>query len=414
MTQSRVGFEVQAPLLRRLAVVFADPLRLKIVTELYMRPMSPTLFYEEFGGGSVPRVYRHFNVLVKHGWLRHIKSETGGKRYGGVEGFYRAPELAIFDNETWAELPYSMRVEFSATIFHQFGERVIDAMQAGTFDARSDRHFTWTALLLDRNGWSRVTAALNALFDSIFEEQADAKLRTYDSGEKPILTTVGLGGFESPRSDAEEDMQWVGANLAQNVDCPFPFTQRVSKVFADPVCLKIVAELNLRAMSPTQFYREFGGASKSGIHYRFHLLTELGWLRKIQQKSGGTRRGAREQFFRATGPAVFDTASWSAVPNSAKATYSWTIFEQMSEQFSNAMKAGAIDARLDRHLSWSLLLLDQRGWENVIAELDALFAFVLKEQDAAKLRVADTGEKVIRMTVALAGFESPKDAVKAL
>ncbi len=412
--RGRVGFEAQAPRLQRLAVVFADPLRLKIVIELYLRPMSPTIFFEEFGGGSVPRVYRHFEVLVRHGWLRHVKSETGGKRYGGVEGFYRAPELAIFDNKTWAEVPYSMRVEFSATIFSQFTERVIASMQAGVFDSRSDRHFTWTAILLDQLGWDRVTAALNALFEALFEEQQDAKLRTFDSGEKPILTTVGLGGFESPRSGAEEDMQWVGANLAKNVGCPVPFTQRVSKVFADPVCLKIVAELNLRAMSPTQFYREFGGASRSGIHYRFHLLVELGWLRKVQQKAGGTRRGARERFFRATGPVVFDNASWSEVPDSAKATYSWTIFEQLSEQFSEAMKAGSVDARLDRHLSWSLLLLDQRGWENVTAELDALFAFVLEEQDAAKLRVADNGEKLIRMTVAIAGFESPKDVVRAL
>ena len=184
-------------------------------------------------------------------------------------------------------------------------------------------------------------------------------------------------------------------------------------MFADPVCLKIVAELNLRAMSPTQFYREFGGASRSGIHHRFKVLRDYGWLRKVEQKSGGTRRGATEQFFRATGPAVFDNARWSEVPVLTKATYSWTIFKQLSEQFNEAMKAGAVDARLDRHLSWSLLLLDRRGWDSLIAELDALFTFVFEEQDAAKRRVAATGEKLIRMTVAFAGFESPKDLVKA-
>ena len=191
MTRGGVRFESQAPFLQRLAIVFADPLRLKIVTELYMRPMSPTLFFEEFGGGSVSRVNRHFKTLVKHGWLRYIRSETGGKRYGGVESFYRAPELAIFDNKTWAELPYSMRVEFSATIFNQFAERVIDAMQAGTFDARSDRHFTWTPILLDQVGWDRVVAAVDALFESLFEEQEDAKLRTYESGERAAPRNCG-------------------------------------------------------------------------------------------------------------------------------------------------------------------------------------------------------------------------------
>jgi hypothetical protein len=386
---------------------------LKIVTELSMRPMSPTLFFEEFGGGSVPRVNRHFKTLAKHGWLRYIRSETGGKRFGGVESFYRAPELAVFDNETWAELPYSMRVEFTATIFNQFAERVIDAMRAGTFDARSDRHFTWTPLLLDQTGWDRVIAAVDALFESLFEEQEDAKLRVYNSGETPILATVGLGGFESPRPELEGVIERVGASLAENVACPVPFTRRVSKVFADPVCLKIVAELNLREMSPTQFHREFGGASRSGIHHRFKILRDFGWLAKVREKSGGSRRGATEQFFRATGPAVFDNGSWSGLQDSMKTAYSWTIFEQFSEKFSEAMKAGTVDARLDRHLSWSLVLLDQHGWDNVVTALDALLTFIFEEKDAAKRRVANSGEKLIRITVVFAGFESPKDSNKA-
>jgi hypothetical protein len=57
---------------------------------------------------------------------------------------------------------------------------------------------------------------------------------------------------------------------------------------------------------------------------------------------------------------------------------------------------------------------DQFGsWENVIAALDALFAFVCEEQAAARGRGADSGDEEIRMTVGLGGFESPKDATKA-
>lgn len=413
MARVRSGSKSQASYLQRLAVVLADPLRLKIVTELYLREMSPTLFFEEFGGGSVPRVTRHFEALTKAGWLRFIRSATGGKRFGGVEGFYRARELAVIDNETWAELPYSIRVEFSSTIFNQFAERVIEAMRAGTLDARPDRHFTWTPVLLDQVGWERVIAALDALFESLFEEQEDAKLRVFNSAEKPFLATISLGGFESPGQEFEGDADWVDHGLAESTACPVPFSRRISRVFADPVCLMIVTELNLRAMSATEFHREFGGASRSGIHRRFKLLTELGWLRKIQEKKGGRRRGATEQFFRATGPAVFDNDNWSDLPDSIKATYSWRIFEQLSEQFKGAMEAGTVDARLDRHLSWSLFLLDQLGWENVIAALDALFALIFEEQMLAEHRVADSGEKRVRMTVALAGFESPRDSPKA-
>ena len=251
-------------------------------------------------------------------------------------------------------------------------------------------------------------AALDRLFESLFEEQTDAKLRIYKSAGEPVLTTVALGGFESPQRgfDGKEKL-----TLAGGVDSPYPFMWRVSKVFADPVCLKIVAELNLRAMSAIQFYREFGGASKAGIYRRFKMLSDIGWLAKVDQKDGGERRGAREQFYRATGPVIFDKGSWLEVPDAIKTTHSWTIFEQFSEQFKEAMEAGTVDARVDRHLTWSLLLLDQLGWENAMAALDAFFEFIFEEQMRAEQRGSD--EEKIRTTVLLAGFESPMNSVKA-
>lgn len=421
MAKMQVDKKSQAPYLRRLAVVFADPLRLKIVTELHMREMSPTQFFEEFGGGSVSRVDRHFKTLAEHDWLRLVRQVSGGRRRGGTEHFYRAPELAVFDNETWSQLPYSIKVAFSWTIFEQFAERATQAMEASTFDARPDRHFTWTPIHLDQLGWERVIAAADALFEALFEEQADAKLRIAQSGEKPILATVALAGFESPsHQQGVPDKQRGGSalarpalDLAESSDSPVPFTLRVAKVFADPVCLKIVTELNLREMSATQFHEEFGSASVAGLHRRFKTLTEIGWLKKVGQKTGGKRRGAVEHFYRATGPAIFDNRGWSDIPDSIKATYSWRIFEQLSDQVKEAIEAGTFDARSDRHLSWSLLLLDQRGWEQTIGAVDALFAFIFEEQESAAVRIADSGEEPLTATVALAAFESPRDLAKA-
>jgi DNA-binding transcriptional ArsR family regulator len=410
----RIGIESRAAFLKRFGVLLSDPLRLKIVTELYMRVMSPTRFFEKFGGGSVPRVNRHFEALAEHGWLRIVRTEKGGKRYGGVEHFYRATELAVFGNETWAELPYSMRAEFSSMFLEQFGDRATEAMKAGTFDSRPERHFTWTPILVDQIGWERVIAAMNTLFQSFLEELEDAKLRVHNSGEEPFSATVALMGFESPRPD-RQDWRIRGdcPDLKKGAACAVPRTRRIAKVFKDPLCLKIVAELNLQMMSATGFHREFGGASRSGIHRRFKTLTELGWLRGVDEKSGGRRRGGVERYFQATAPVIFDTDGWSGVPHSIRTTFSWTIFEQLCEQIEVALKAGTMDIRPDRHLSWTPLVLDQIGWEKAIAALDAFFAFIFEEQTAAENRVADSGEELVRVTVALAGFESPKDSVKA-
>lgn len=281
----------RAPFLRRLSIVFADELRLKIITELYMREMSPKLFFEEFGGGSITRVDRHFKRLSTHHWLRLIRKESGGKRRGATENFYRATELAVFDHETWSLLPYSIKVAFSWTIFKQFGERVGEAMKAGTFDARPDRHLTWTPIWLDQLGCARVIAAVDALFESLFEEQADAKLRIFKSEEKPILATVGLAAFESPTNLGRFRNARGEPNLVEGRGSPVPFHVRLSKVFADSLCLKIVAELNLREMSARQFHAEFGGASIEGIRRRFKMLAEIDWLVKTGEKAA---RGDRE------------------------------------------------------------------------------------------------------------------------
>jgi len=353
------------------------------------------------------RVDRHFKRLAEHGWLRLVRKVSGGRRRGATEHFYRAPELAIFDPETWALLPVSLRSEFSWRIFEQFAERVKAALETGTFDARPDRHFTWTPLILDERGRERVIIAVNALFASLFEEQNDARLRIAKSGENPMEATVGLAAFDSPNRNRNRSGLLLPLDDAIEPANSLPFAIRVAKVFADPLNLKIVTELNLRAMSPTQFLDECGGGPLAGIDRRFKLLTEIGWLIKVGEKTGGHRRGATEHFYRATGHAIFDSGNWSKVPDSVRATFSWRIFEQLAEQAREAMDAGTFDSRPDRHLSWTPLVLDQLGWTQMVTGVDDLFHYIFEEQAAAKIRLTESGEEPVIATVYLAAFESP-------
>ena len=400
----------------RLAVVFADPIRVKIVTELHMQEMSPTEFYEAFGGDSATKVNRHFKKLAEHGWLRLVRKESGrGSRRGGPEHFYRATELAVFDPETWAELPYSIRSAFSRRTFEQFAQRAGEALEAGTFDTRPERHLSWTPVVLDERGWDQLIAAEDALYESLAQEQADAKLRIAKSDAKPLMATIVLAGFESPMKGRPSDGEWLvgaglmpSANPAMRLDSPMPLTLRLAKVFADPLNLTILTELNIREMSATQFKDQIGVDIKvPALSRRFKMLAELGWLVKVDERTGGRRRGATEHFFRATGPATFDTHLSTSIPSSARSGLSWTTLGQLFEKATEAMEAGTLDARLDRHLSCSLLLLDELGWQQVITALDSHFEGLLKAQEAAKARLARSGEKPMLATFVVAGFESP-------
>lgn len=400
--------------LRRLAVVHAYDLRLKMVTELFLREMSPTQFFNEFGGGSPTRVERHFKRLEEYGWLRLVREESGGKRRGGCEHFYRASELAILEADAWALLPYSVRAAYAWITFKQLAERVREAAEEQTLDARPDRHVGSVTLVLDEQGRERVLAAAGELFEAMFEEQAESRVRVFERGEKPFLVTAATIAFD-PSTDTGAPR--LGAGLVEGRESLAPTHTRLSKVIGDDVCLHILDQLNQREMSVTEFYCDFycdvGRAEKSAIRHRFNTLEQAGWLTKVGKRPGAGRRGPREHVYRAAGPALSGNEIWSGAPERVKAAESWRAFEAIAGQVTEAIRAGTFDARLDRHLTWALLALDELGWANVVAAIAEFRTLIADEQERARQRLAESDERPLKLTVATMVFESPKSSAKA-
>ena len=399
--------------LRRLSVVFAVELRMKIVIELYMREMSPGLFYKEFGGGTLSRVNQNFNRLAKEGWLRYIRSEgPGGSRRGGVEHFYRATELPFIDAESWALVPYSVRAISTWNFLKQVMPRSRGDIEASTHNPAYRRELNCTTFLFDEEGWKRAATAVSAQFARLFEEQEDARRRAAHSGEELFRADVFLIAFESLDGAARP-----ATFVDQLIECPrepmVPFPQRLAPIFRDDMRLEIVSASNKREVSVTQFHREVGGASRPAVGRRFKGLEGGGWLAKGKRVTGGTRRAATEQFFRATKPAIHNYDP-SADPLSRLAgTETWGAFESLLELAKEALVAGTFDLRTERCLSWSLIRLDRQGWESVIAGIESLSQFIRKEQQRAKLRMDKSGEKPVPLTVGLAAFEALRESVKA-
>lgn len=398
--------------LRRLAVVFAVELRMKIVVELYMREMSAPQFYGEFGGGSPTRISQNFGSLAKQNWLRLVHREgPGGKRRGGIEHFYRATELPFMNAESWALLPYSVRVTSSWNMLTQIAPRIRGNLEVSSKEARHRRNLSCAAFLLDEEGWKRAIAAVDAQFIGLYEEQEDARRRSLLSGEELTRADVFLIAFQSPDN-------WVKPT-AGDLLLEYPreplirFPERLAPILQDDVRLEIVTELNEREISVTQFHREFGGASKPGISRRFKGLESSGWVAKGERKTGGTRRGATEQFYRATKPAVHHYDFCADAPSALEGTESWNAFERLCASMKEAMATATFDTRVDRYLAWLLISLDRQGWESVIAGIESLDEFIHREQERAKMRMAKSGEKPITMTVGLAAMEAMKDSTKA-
>lgn len=405
------GVREQVEHLRRLAVVFAVPIRLKIVTELYQREMSPTQFYEEFGGGSVPRVAGHFERLTETDWLRQIRTEgPGGRRRGGTETIYRATELAFCDRPTFAALPHSLRIAVTWNGFKEIAALVRGTLEVSAPQSCSDRRLTGTRLLLDHEGWTRVADAVAQEFGEQYEEQEDARRRADRSGTELFRVGSLLLGFELPIKDGFR----FGPELVTGEQLMVPFPVRVSKVFEDEVCLQIMDEANRHPISVPTFHAKYGkrfGLSKKMIRRRFDKLAQYGWLKVVTYKSGGARRGGTEKFYGATGPAVYDEderGPWAKVPKALAKTEDWKTFAQLSEWVKAATVAGTLTCHDETYLAWANLNLDQRGWERVVASQERLRAFILKEQELAEARLRESGGAAMAIVVGLGVLAMPE------
>jgi hypothetical protein len=387
-------------------MLFAVELQLKIVGELYSREMSPTQFYNEFGGGSPSRVAKNFTRLQDDGWLRRMRSGLGPS--GRMENFYRAPEPAFIDAESWALVPYSLRVASSWALFNQMAPVLRTAMEEGYSDQCRD--LSCTPLLLDEAGWTNVIGAIDAQFVSLYEHQSDSRFRAAHTEEALIRSDVFLIGFEMPLPGAERNE----LDLVARDELPGPFHERLSPAIADDMCRRIVQELNLRAMSAARFHRAFGhkfnGASYQSVLRRFKRLEEVGWLARVRPP---VHQRSTEHFYRATIPTIHDNFLRPNLPDAANDPDKWRAFQQLCGDAKEAMQAGTFDARTDRYVSWTYLALDRQAWDGVILELDALLNYIDDEQQRAAKRLKGSGESPIAMSIATAAYESPRDAPRA-
>jgi DNA-binding transcriptional ArsR family regulator len=198
---THVAAEIDTDALTRLAKAMSSPLRIRILAELNNRAMSPTEFFNQCNGEghSVSTIAKHFRKLVGYGFLEVVETKTGDSRRGAVESFYKATRHTVFDEASWPMVPDSMKGTITFEAFRAFCERVTKALEAGTIDAREDRHFSWTGFLLDQEGWDELIQRVDTLFHEAFAISDKADRRMKQSGEEPIHSTLGLAMFESPK-----------------------------------------------------------------------------------------------------------------------------------------------------------------------------------------------------------------------
>lgn len=154
----------------------------------------------------------------------------------------------------------------------------------------------------------------------------------------------------------------------------------------------------------------------SQVSYHVKVLHSCGLIVEDHQVP---RRGAVAHFYRATVPTLIPPEAWNNLPPAVRKSISMGILQEFFDDASASMEAELFDDP-PGELSWTPLILDSLGLEQVGQLARDFLNSVLEAQVETNKRLADVGKKgtgdEVSATVFLASFlsaRSPNEGKKA-
>jgi predicted ArsR family transcriptional regulator len=178
----------------RLIYAISHVVRAHVLAVLNEKIASPNELANEIGV-DVNYISYHFEKLEEIEFIELVRTEP---RRGFDEHFYRAKETIFLSSGEIEQLPLSFRVGTSSYWLKSIMVDAISALEAGTFDARNDRHLSWTPLRVDERGWSEASRTLDEALNRLLEIQQESAQRMAKLGEQAVPITVGITAFEMP------------------------------------------------------------------------------------------------------------------------------------------------------------------------------------------------------------------------
>src|SRR6185503_8320645 len=98
---------------------------------------------------------------------------------------------------------------------------------------------------------------------------------------------------------------------------------------------------------------------------------------------------------------------WATLSIGERREFSWLAWQAFIAHVKGAMFEDTFEARSDRMLAWRPVDLDEQGWREMTASVNACFANVEQIKREADARMAESGEEAMRATWGIFTFESP-------
>jgi DNA-binding transcriptional ArsR family regulator len=136
---------------------------------------------------------------------------------------------------------------------------------------------------------------------------------------------------------------------------------RLAKALAHPLRVQLLAALNEGIASPNELAKKLD-EPLTNVSYHVRMLHDLGTIELVDTEP---RRGALEHYYRAIVRPFFGERDWKRLPKNARGSISDAVLQLVWDDAAEAIRSGLFDDRADRHLSRSVLAVDDRGWEEL-------------------------------------------------
>lgn len=186
-------------------------------------------------------------------------------------------------------------------------------------------------------------------------------------------------------------------------DRPQTIDQRLVRALSHPLRVQILDLLTDRIASPNWLATQLD-ASLSHVAYHTRALDKCGCLVLVKTAQ---RRGATEHFYKATPDAFVGSPAWRGVPRPVLSGISGATLRTFIDKAIAALEAGTLDGRDDTIFRWMPLLLDEKGWNEVVGILEEATEKILAAHLQSHDRLAASGgEDAISTVVGMASFET--------
>jgi DNA-binding transcriptional ArsR family regulator len=135
----------------------------------------------------------------------------------------------------------------------------------------------------------------------------------------------------------------------------------MAKALAHPLRVQLLSLLNEGVASPNELAKKLD-EPLTNVSYHVRMLHDLGCIELVETEP---RRGALEHYYRAIMRPFFGDRDWKRLPKNARGSISDAVLQLVWDDASEAIKSGLFDEREDRHLSRSVLCVDEQGWEEL-------------------------------------------------